>query len=161
MRNCHSSRNSSGAPELAPIKAEKYRDYSRRIADCLAIYRACSKALENGVHKPVKINYKIKPSRCGAIKTLGSPRKGKKEDYEIPLPPCMRCHIIVYKDRTEVHVDSISPRCDPFIHLAVDATKIFTAGTAFLALLVAWLLGTGASSVLLAALTAYIWGKTF
>ena len=130
--------------------------YGKKLAKCIALYRACGLALEKGLHRNVVVREDVNPRLCGAYRTLGSPRRGKIGDYEIPFPPCMRCHIVAYEDRLEVHVDRVSPRCDPLVHLAVDATKIFTIGSTLIALLLTWIAGQGVVACFLASMATYI-----
>ncbi len=61
---------------------------------------------------------------CGLQRTLGSPRRGKRGDYELRFNDCSRCHLVVFNDgHAEVHIDRVSPTCSPLGHVLVDAWK--------------------------------------
>ncbi len=143
-----------GSNGLSIKRLGGYRISKQTISKCIALYRACGRALDRGLHKTITLS-RIDPVLCGARKSLGSPRKGKKGDYEIPLPPCMRCHIVEYEDRLEVHVDSISPLCDPITHLVLDATRDFALATTSIAMALLGVMGSLFSASLLASLAAY------
>ncbi|MET1102013.1 MAG: hypothetical protein ABWW69_06030 [Pyrodictiaceae archaeon] len=117
-------------------------------------------ALEKGAHWPLRVHGVSDPRRCGARRSLGGPKRGKRGDYELILPMCARCHIQVFdKSLAEVHVDRISPLCDPIGHLVADAGRLFTSMSTLLGLAVLWFLGPSAAVKLLAALVAYVVGK--
>ena len=97
----------------------------------------------------------VDPASCGARRTLGSPRRGKVADHEIPLHDCSRCHVVVGRDGVlEVHRDAVSPLCSPLGHLMLDAWKHLVGaqgvvGLAVMALGNTWLGAIGVAGALL------------